>query len=266
MSKLVCFGLPRDIQEREVERIFDKFGKIDRTFVRDAGSTTMAFVEFFDSRDCDDAVRDRDGYEIDGCRLRVERSRPKGEGKKGRSDSRGRGRGGRRDSRRRDSRGRGGRGGGKGDYGYGKKGGGKSSKGGVSDEYARVVIEGVPDGCSWQDLKDFLRPAAAPQFADVVNGRGIAGYDREDDCHLVKDKLDGEKMRSRHGGEGSVTISVVPAGQSIDAPNGGARKPSRSPSRKASRSPSRKRSERRSRSRSAEKRSERRSRSRSAGY
>lgn len=245
MAKLVCFGLPRDIQEREVERIFDKFGKVDRCFVRDSGSSTMAFVEFFNERDCEDAIRDRDGYEIDGCRLRCEKSRPKGEGKGGKSrrDSRGRGR---RDSRRRggygrrDSRDRG-----YGGYdrkGYGKKGG-KASKGGVSNEYHRVVIEGVPSGASWQDLKDFLRPAAAPQFADVQGSTGTAGYDNEDDARLVKDKLDGEKMKNRHGDESSVSIKFVPRGEDT---NGSA-------PRDRSRSP--RRSERRSRSRS-----------RSAGY
>lgn len=243
-AKLVCFGLPRDIQEREVERIFDKFGKVDRCFVRDSGSTTMAFVEFVNERDCDDAIRDRDGYEIDGCRLRCERSRPKGEGKR-RRDSRPRG--------RRDSRGRGGYGGrGRRDSrdrgygkGYGKKGGGgKAAKGGVSNEYHRVVISGVPSGASWQDLKDFLRPAAAPQFADVRGEQGTAGYDNEDDARLVKDKLDGEKMRNRHGDESAVSIKFVPRGEEVD-------------SAPRDRSRSRRRSERRSRSRS---------RSRSAGY
>lgn len=105
-TKLVVFNLPDDCRENEVEDIFGKFGKLTRTAVRQTrNNDVMAFIEFEDARDADDARRERHGYQFDGRRLRVEFSNPGGsKGGSSRRDSRGRGR--RSDSRRR-SRGRG---------------------------------------------------------------------------------------------------------------------------------------------------------------
>lgn len=107
-SKLVVFNLPEDCRENEVEEIFSKFGKLTRAAIRSTRANTMAFIEFEDPRDADEAQRERHGYSFDGRRIRVEFSNPNQRGGSGRSpprrDDRSRSRGGGKDARRNDSR------------------------------------------------------------------------------------------------------------------------------------------------------------------
>ena len=51
-------NLPSDVRERELEDLFDKYGKIRDIDVRRGG---IAFVDFDDDRDAEDAVRRMDG-------------------------------------------------------------------------------------------------------------------------------------------------------------------------------------------------------------
>ena len=77
MNKLAVFNLPGDCREAEVEDLFDKFGKMSRICVRQTrAGDTMAFLEFEDPRDAEDALRDRHGYEFASKKLRVEYSNP----------------------------------------------------------------------------------------------------------------------------------------------------------------------------------------------
>jgi len=69
-------NLPSNIDERDLEDIFYKYGDIADVDLKipryGTGGTPFAFVEFHDPRDAEDAVRGRDGYEFDGQRIRVE--------------------------------------------------------------------------------------------------------------------------------------------------------------------------------------------------
>lgn len=69
-------NLPSNIDERDLEDIFYKYGDIADVDLKlpryGTGGTPFAFVEFQDPRDAEDAVRGRDGYEFDGQRIRVE--------------------------------------------------------------------------------------------------------------------------------------------------------------------------------------------------
>ncbi|KAG4172743.1 hypothetical protein ERO13_A11G016400v2 [Gossypium hirsutum] len=122
-SRTIYVGnLPSDIREWEVEDIFYKYGRIlDIELKIPLRPPCFCFVEFEDPRDAEDAIRGRDGYNFDGCRLRVELAH----GGRGQSSS--------------DRRG-----------GYG----GAAAKFGVSrhSEY-RVIVRGLPSSASWQDLK-----------------------------------------------------------------------------------------------------------------
>jgi RNA recognition motif-containing protein len=104
----------------------------------------------------------------------------------------------------------------------------------------RVLVEGIPDRTSWQDLKDHMKGPAEVGFCDVTgNGKGWAEYKSQADMDLAIKELDGSTYRGEK-------LTCFAEGQSS------ARR-SRSPS------PSRKRS--RSRSRSGSRRSRSGSRS-----
>ena len=115
-------NLPHTIRERDIEDLFLKFGRIHSLELKTPHrGTPFAFIEFDgacacllwlmylhmacqrlhvatltfpDARDADEAIHRRNGYDFDGCRLRVELSR----------GGRGRDGGGRRRSRSRSRR------------------------------------------------------------------------------------------------------------------------------------------------------------------
>eukprot|EP00392_Amoebophrya_sp_AT5.2_P015772 g15988.t1 len=247
-GKLAVFNLPEDCREEEVEDLFAKYGKLSRACCRQTrAGDTMAFVEFYDVRDAEDAKRDRHGHEFGGRRLRVELS----DGKDGDKGDKGRGKG-RRDSRRRDSRRRGrdsrGRGKARGysfdGYGKGKGGGGGGGgKGkGLRDSYHKVRVSGIPPSASWQDVKDFLRKAAAVKFTDIdVAARdvGIGGFDSADEADRAVRELDGTMFTARDGEKTRVNVESMGGPGGAPPARGRSRSRSRSAPRKDSRSRSR---------------------------
>ena len=66
-------NLPGDVRTREVEDIFDRYGRIRDIHIKpprdERHRNAFAFVEFDDYRDADDAVRKEDGKRFDGQRL-----------------------------------------------------------------------------------------------------------------------------------------------------------------------------------------------------
>eukprot|EP00193_Tetraselmis_chui_P011413 CAMPEP_0177777744 /NCGR_PEP_ID=MMETSP0491_2-20121128/15553_1 /TAXON_ID=63592 /ORGANISM="Tetraselmis chuii, Strain PLY429" /LENGTH=210 /DNA_ID=CAMNT_0019296909 /DNA_START=171 /DNA_END=803 /DNA_ORIENTATION=+ len=152
MSRRVFVGnLPQDIRERELEDIFYKYGRIMEIDLKlPPRPPGFAFVEFEDPRDAIAAVQGRDGYDFYGSRLRVELA-------KGGSSSGARG------------------GGGFGGYG-GPPPRGAPRGGGADRGYGaappanaefRVLVHGLPNTASWQDLKDHMRKAGDVSFAQT---------------------------------------------------------------------------------------------------
>ncbi|CAI2352553.1 unnamed protein product [Caenorhabditis sp. 36 PRJEB53466] len=231
-QKLFVGNLPSDVREQEVEDIFTKYGRIRNVSIKSSrAGPAFAFVEFEDNRDAENAIRGRSGYELDGKRITVEFTRgvgPRGPGGRPMNDSRGFG------------------------------GGGRPQKG----TGHRVIVEGLPETGSWQDLKDHMREAGDICFADVAkDGTGIVEFVNYDDVKYAVRKLDDTKFRSHKGETAHIRVREDPGRRS-------ARSRSRSPARRASTSRSRSRdrfplreSRRRSPSRS---RSPSQSRSRSA--
>uniref|UniRef100_A0A914ZZ54 RRM domain-containing protein n=1 Tax=Parascaris univalens TaxID=6257 RepID=A0A914ZZ54_PARUN len=201
-------NLPQDVTQRDLEDIFEKYGHICYTDIKFTRGVPFAFIEFDDPRDARDAVRGRDGYSFDGCRLRVELTRGVGP----------RGPGGRplyaaeqMSPRRRAPPPR--------RSGY------------------RVVISGLPASGSWQDLKDHMREAGDICYADISkDGTGVVEYISYDDMKYAVRRLDGTKFKS-HEGEASY----------IRVREASSRSRSRSRHRSVSRSHSRSRSPRVSR-------------------
>ncbi|XP_048638552.1 serine/arginine-rich splicing factor SR34A isoform X2 [Brassica napus] len=170
-SRSIYVGnLPGDIRESEIEDLFYKYGRIvDIELKVPPRPPCYCFVEFEHARDAEDAIDGRDGYNFDGCRLRVELAHG------GRGQSSG------------DRRGGGGyRGGGGGYGGGGGGGGGGSARFGVSrhSEF-RVIVRGLPSSASWQDLKDHMRKAGDVCFAEVTRDSegtyGVVDYTNYDD-------------------------------------------------------------------------------------
>lgn len=79
MSTLKVNGLTYRTIERDVERMFDRFGKINEVFIPkdkySGKSRGFAFVRFFDKDDARDAYDDQNGRVHDGRRITIEWSR-----------------------------------------------------------------------------------------------------------------------------------------------------------------------------------------------
>ncbi|XWS61408.1 hypothetical protein CRYUN_Cryun07bG0123700 [Craigia yunnanensis] len=169
-SRTIYVGnLPSDIRELEVEDLFYKYGRIlDIELKIPSRPPCYCFVEFENSRDAEDAIRGRDGYNFDGCRLRVELAH----GGRGQSSS--------------DRRG-----------GYG----GAAAKFGISrhSEY-RVIVRGLPSSASWQDLKDHMRKAGDVCFTEISRDSdgtfGIVDYTNYDDMKYSIRKLDDTEFKN----------------------------------------------------------------------
>jgi hypothetical protein len=70
-------GVDAGISEDHIKEAFEKFGRVAKTWVarQPAG---FAFVEYEDERDAEDAIKDMDGQELQGHRLKVEMSKSGG--------------------------------------------------------------------------------------------------------------------------------------------------------------------------------------------
>lgn len=203
-------NLPPDIRSKDVEDLFYKYGKIVFIDLKNRRGPPFAFVEFEDTRDAEDAVYARDGYDYDGYRLRVEF--PKGGGGSFRG-----------------ARGAGGARGGRGPP--------------ARRSQYRVVVSGLPSTGSWQDLKDHMREAGDVCFSDVFkDGSGAVEYLRHEDMKYAIKKLDDTKFRSHEGETSYVRVKEDYGGGQGGGGGGtsGRRSPSRSRSRSTrSRSPRR---------------------------
>lgn len=166
MSRIYVGNLPIDIKESEIDDLFYKYGRIREIDLKTpARPPAFAFISFEDSRDAEDAVRARDGYNFDGYRLRCEFAKGDRRGGGGRDDFRDRPRGG---------------------------GGGRRSDYGVS-------VSNLPKGCSWQDLKDFMRKAGDVVFTDVDKyGDGIVEFSNKDDMEYAVSKMDDTEFRGHN--------------------------------------------------------------------
>ncbi|KAJ2508724.1 Serine/arginine-rich splicing factor 6, partial [Coemansia sp. RSA 1939] len=87
MSRLYVGRLPRDVRERDLERLFRGYGEIRDICLM----TGFGFVEFRDRRDADDVMHDFNNRDFMGERLviepaRADRNRERGGGGFGRRD------------------------------------------------------------------------------------------------------------------------------------------------------------------------------------
>nr|POE72570.1 isoform 2 of serine/arginine-rich splicing factor sr30 [Quercus suber] len=170
-SRTIYVGnLPGDTRLREVEDLFCKYGPIvDIDLKLPPRPPGYAFIEYEDSRDAEDAIYYRDGYNFDGYRLRVELAH----GGRGNSSSA--------------------------DH-HGSYGGSGSSRAAPKHSDYRVLVTGLPPSASWQDLKDHMRQAGDVLFSQVFRDRGgmtgIVDYAHYDDMKYAIKKLDDSEFRN----------------------------------------------------------------------
>ncbi|KAJ8261476.1 hypothetical protein COCON_G00171990 [Conger conger] len=164
-GRIYVGNLPADVQERDLEDLFFKYGKIrDIELKNNRGTIPFAFVRFEDPRDAEDAVYGRNGYGFGDCKLRVEypRSSSKFSGPAG---------------------------GPRGRFGPPSR----------RSEF-RVIVTGLPPTGSWQDLKDHMREAGDVCFADVQrDGEGVVEFLRREDMEYALRRLDRTEFRSHQG-------------------------------------------------------------------
>ncbi|KRX27474.1 Serine/arginine-rich splicing factor 1, partial [Trichinella nelsoni] len=166
-ARIYVGNLPPDIRSRDIESCFERFGKVVAVDLKNRKGPPFAFVEFEDARDAEDAVRYKDGYELDGYKLRVEF--PRGSGVHPSYNQRNRMLAGRNGCRTNASR----------HTGF------------------RCYISGLPASGSWQDLKDHMREAGDVCFSDVYkNGNGVVEYMRAEDLEYALANLNESRFRS----------------------------------------------------------------------
>nr|CAD7460765.1 unnamed protein product [Timema tahoe] len=197
-------NLPPDIRTKDIQDLFYKFGKVTFVDLKNRRGPPFAFVEFEDSRDAEDAVHARDGYDYDGYRLRVEF--PRGGGPGGfRGNNRGTSGGDR-----------------------GGRGRGPPAR---RSQY-RVLVTGLPPSGSWQDLKDHMREAGDVCFADVFkDGTGVVEFLRYEDMKYAVKKLDDSRFRSHEGEVSYVRVKEDYGGSGGGGGGGGSSGGGRSRSR-----------------------------------
>ncbi|KAH0456391.1 hypothetical protein IEQ34_014298 [Dendrobium chrysotoxum] len=165
-------NLPIDVRQHEIKDLFYKYGPILKVELKIPPQRRgYCFIEFESSLDAEDAIKGCDGYNFDGCHLKVEPAR------EGRSFLSSVGRSSR-------------YGGGANKYGFSYR-----------SEY-RVVVSGLPSSASWRDLKDYMRKAGDVCFAQVfqngdgIGAMGIVHYTNYDDMKCAVRKLDGTEFRN----------------------------------------------------------------------
>jgi len=228
--RLYAGGISHRARERDVEKLFSKFGRIRDVSLKNG----FAFVEFDDDRDADDAVYDLNRTTFMGERISVEfaRGTPHGRDK----DRFGGGRYGRDRTPPRGGRGE-------------RRPSWMDKYGAPERTDYKLIVENLSSRVSWQDLKDYMRQAGEVCYADAHKnhkGEGVVEFANQEDLRNAMDKLDGTELNGRK-------IKLIESKRR--------RRRSKSASRSKSRSRSPKRS--RSRSRSRERESKRKSRSRS---
>ncbi|KAJ2135874.1 serine arginine-rich splicing factor, partial [Coemansia sp. RSA 788] len=182
MSRLYVGRLPRDVRERDLERLFKGYGQIRDICLRPG----FGFIEFREKRDAEDVMHDFNNREFMGERLLIEparmdrrRERDGRDGRDGRRDDR--------DGRRDDRDGRDGR-------------DGRRGMAGPQRTPFRILVENLSSSVSWQDLKDFARRAGEVSFADAHKlrpGEGVVEFVDESGLRNAMRKLDGEDLRGR---------------------------------------------------------------------
>jgi len=155
--KVYVGNLPEDIRDTDLEKLFKGYGRFDNIILKG----NYGFVEFEDSRDAEDAVKDFDGAREWGNRLRLEHAKESKLSSRRRSPPRRRG-----------------------------------NPPGRKTGY-RLIVENMATRTSWQDLKDFFRQCGEITYTNAHHqkpGEGIVEFGSRGDMEYALDKLDDKEL------------------------------------------------------------------------
>merc|ERR1711904_158689 len=71
-TRVYVGGLPEGVRRSDVLDMFERYGDVREVDIHDARPPYYAFVEYYDDRDAEDAVRKLDNEKLMGAALRVE--------------------------------------------------------------------------------------------------------------------------------------------------------------------------------------------------
>lgn len=229
-NKIYCRNIPRHVHERELYKLFEEVGRVDRIQYKQ----NYCFVEYKDEKAVDDAIRKFDGINFFGKKITVQEYHYRGGDPRYRPGILGNGK-------------------------FDERPGGYSG----SDTKYRIIVKDLDSMTSWQDLKDFGRKVGRTvSFADVFASKDASSgkqgviefYDYNDYKRALEvldgDRLNGVKVRVEAEKEVPEPRRSRSRGRDRDRDR-------RSRSRDRRRSDSRNRRRSRTRSRSRDKRRER---------
>jgi arginine/serine-rich splicing factor 4/5/6 len=160
-SNVFVGGVAPRTTERTLDEFFSKYGKIDRIVMKNG----FSFVEYENQEDALEAVKNLNGIEIDGNKIRVDSSRRGGGDRPSRD--------GPQDSSKRIS---------------------------PPTQY-RVLIEGLAPGTAWQDIKDNLRKVGDVVYVDVYNQTdapfAVAEFRTEEELKKAIQTIDNTEIAGR---------------------------------------------------------------------
>lgn len=240
-------NLHHDAHKGDLEHEFSRFGRIKSMWIA-RSPPGFAFIEYEDLRDAEDAVRDMDGREILGRRVRVDMKKNDRNEPSSRDGSKA-----------------------------------ESARGKPTRSEHRIIITGLSERTTWKDLKSLLKEKTDPVYVDLRGeGKAVAEFATFDDIavsieafgdkdfkgsqiHIKKDENGGDERS-----ESWQKYDSRPSTKRFQSGAARVRGASRDRDRERSRSFDRRgRNERpsgRSRSRSRDRRLDRRERSRDRGY
>ncbi|KAK2198278.1 bifunctional RNA recognition motif domain/Nucleotide-binding alpha-beta plait domain superfamily/RNA-binding domain superfamily [Babesia duncani] len=169
-SRVYVGNLSEDVTQEDLEREFERIGKITSCEIKKTVSgAAFAFLEFEDARDAQDAIKEKDGADFNGRRLRVEAPLAPREDFNNR------------DHRRHRDR--------------------------TRDGKYVVVVSNLPPTGSWQDLKDLMRDAGDVGHASVFRGGvGEVSFFSRRDMEYAIDKFDGASFKSHEGEKSRISV------------------------------------------------------------
>lgn len=79
----------------------------------------------------------------------------------------------------------------------------------------------MPEGISWQDLKDFFKKNAGPdvKFTEVKDGQGIAGFETREQAQSAIEGMNKTALRNKNGDDSIVSMTLVEPSSTSETPS-----------------------------------------------